>query len=731
MLLHLLPIALLLACGLFSLLSSRVARLAHLAGVAGAAGASLLGLVVTIAALVRGQAASLALPWNASLGASFSVGFDPLTGFFLLPIYLLAAVCAVFGVGYLSAERGHHGWHLGGHHGWHLGGHHGWHLGGHHGWHLGGHHAAGSRLGWHQGDRQGPRLGSHWFFYCVLVASMALVTLARNAVLFLVAWELMSLSSWVLVTFEHEKEGVRQAGITYLVATQIGTAFLLVMFLLLGATAGASSAAGSAFFGAGALTPAAGAAAALDFSRFAGIGAPAAGAVFLLALIGFGTKAGIVPLHVWLPEAHPAAPSHVSALMSGVMIKTGIYGIVRVLTFLSAPAPWWGWTLAGVGAVSGVVGVLFALAQHDMKRLLAYHSVENIGIICLGLGVGLLGVSYGAPVVAVLGFAGGLLHVPNHALFKGLLFLGAGSAAHATGTRDIDHLGGLVKRMPLTAVAFLIGAAAISGLPPLNGFVSELLIFSGAFRAVALPLVSQAVAAAIVVGALALISGLAAACFTKAFGISFLGEPRSPHAADAEEAGAVMIVPMLILAAGCVAVGLLGPVVLSALTPLAAGIAGLSADTGGKLLAPVHAGLTWVSLVAAALAALVAVLVLLRFLLLRRRTSARAGTWDCGYVKPDARMQYTSSSFAQPLTGMFRVLLATRRSGRSVATLFPTEAALSTETPDVFSDHAFRPVLLGIGSLFSRLRWLQHGRLQLYVLYIFAALLALLVWRLS
>jgi hydrogenase-4 component B len=673
--LHLLPLALLAACGLAALAGSRLPRFSRLVGAGGTAAASLLGLAATIAGLLRGGEQGMSIPWNTAVGASFAVGFDPLSGFFLLAIYLLTAACALFGAGYLGLP------------------------------------ARGGAAGSHGAGR---RQGSHWFFYGTLAASMALVMLARNAVLFLFAWELMSLSSWLLVTWEHEKEEVRQAGITYLVATQIGTAFLLVMFLLLGA--GGRQDAGPA---------------ALDFSRFAGIGAPAAGAVFLLALVGFGTKAGIVPLHVWLPEAHPAAPSHVSALMSGVMIKTGIYGIVRVLTFLPAPPPWWGWTLAALGAVSGVVGVLFALAQHDMKRLLAYHSVENIGIICLGLGIGLLGVSYGAPAVAVLGFAGGLLHVLNHVLFKGLLFLGAGSAARAAGTRDMDRLGGLLKKMPLTGLAFLLGAAAICGLPPLNGFVSELLIFLGALHAVALPSVPQAAAAAVVVGALALISGLAAACFTKAFGITFLGEARTAHAANAEEQGPAMIVPMAVLAAGCAAVGLLGPLALDALSPLAAGLAGLSTDSAAALLAPVRGGLSRVLVAAGGLAVIVGLLTFLRGMLMRRRKRARAGTWDCGYARPDARMQYTSSSFAQPLTGMFRGLLGTRRKATPVSGLFPAGAELSTETPDAFSDRLYRPLFDGMGSLFARLRWLQHGRLQLYVLYVAAALLIVLVWRLT
>ncbi|MGA2763022.1 MAG: proton-conducting transporter membrane subunit [Spirochaetia bacterium] len=688
--LSLVPPALLVLIGLCSFLTGGRPRLSNAMGAAGATAASLLGLALTIAALLGPGAQSLSLPWNASVGASFSIGLDPLTCFFLLPIYGLSAVCAVFGFGYLGGMRNAD---------------------------TSG-HGSGSQ-----------RTGSSWLFFCLLAASMALVVLARNAVLFLVAWEIMSLSSWLLVTHEHEKEEARQAGVTYLVATQIGTAFLIVMFLVLGAAGTASSPAASP------IGPDQGAV--LDFSRFAGslgpgsTALPVAGAVFLLSLVGFGTKAGIVPLHVWLPEAHPAAPSHVSALMSGVMIKTGIYGILRVLTFLGAPEPWWGWTVLAVGAASGIIGVLFALAQHDIKRLLAYHSVENIGIICIGLGIGLLGVSYNEPVVAVLGFAGGLLHVINHAIFKGLLFLGAGAATHATGTRDMDRLGGLMRRMPLTGIAFLAGAAAISGLPPLNGFVSELLIFLGAFHGVSQGGIPQAVGGALAIGALGLIGGLAAACFTKAFGISFLGEPRTPEAAGAREAGAGLLIPMLVLAGACVAVGLLGPYALVLLAPLAAWMAGVQPESVAGLIEPARTGLESVTLAAAGLAVLAAALTLLRVLLQRGKEVSRAGTWDCGYGKPDARMQYSSSSFAQPLTGMFAGLLRTLRRWQPIHELFPSEAAFSTETPDVFARGIFHPLFRGAGSALSRLAWLQHGRLQLYVMYLAAALLVLLVWRLS
>ena len=546
------------------------------------------------------------------------------------------------------------------------------------------------------------------FHYGLLVAAMTCLLVARHGLLFLLAWEIMAVSAFLLIGTDHEIPEVRRASWVYLVCTHTGTAMLTAMVILLARRSGG-----------------------LLWLPLPAGNSTLDAWILLLAILGFGFKAGFLPLHFWLPSAHAAAPSHVSAILSAVMLKTGIYGIARVLTFLGTPPSWWGWTLAAIGAVSGIVGVLFALAQHDIKRLLAYHSVENIGIICLGLGIGLLGVSYDVPAVAVLGFTGGLLHVLNHALFKGLLFLGAGAASASAGTREIDRLGGLLRRMPLTALAFAIGAAAICGLPPLNGFVSELLVFSGGLHAVSLPSIPLAAAGAAAMAALALISGLAAACFTKAFGISFLGEPRSTAAAGAREPVWSMVVPMLLLAAACAGVGILGWIAVSLLSPLAAELAGRAAADGPVLVAAARGGLEKVTLVAAAAAALALALTLLRALLLRGRAVGSAGTWDCGYVKPGARMQYTSSSFAQPLTAMFKGLLATRRKGRRIDTPFPEHAELSTETADAFAERIFLPGFRGIGGVFSRLRWLQHGRLQLYVLYIAAALVILLVWRLA
>ncbi len=493
----------------------------------------------------------------------------------------------------------------------------------------------------------------------------------------------------------------------------MGTAFLLALFVILGEKAGS-----------------------YEFSAFAKVGgtlSPVLAMVaFFFALIGFGTKAGFIPLHVWLPEAHPAAPSHVSALMSGVMIKTGIYGLIRLLACLGAPPAWWGGCLLAVGLMSGIMGVLLALAQHDIKRLLAYHSVENIGIIALGLGVGYLGLSHGSTTMAVMGFAGALLHVLNHAIFKGLLFLGAGSVLHGTGMGDIDHLGGLYKRMPWTGTTFLIGAAAISGLPPLNGFVSEFLIYFGAFSGVvSAPAVVVVSGLAVIVG-LALIGGLAAACFAKAFGIIFLGEPRSDHARHAHEANGLMRGPMVALAACCVLIGFLAPLAVRAVMPAVGMLMPHSSSTMLNAdIAPVLAPLGWISAGCAAFALLVALLALLRIRLLAGRTTGETGTWDCGYAQPTARMQYTASSFAQPLLAVFAGLLGTRNMGAKPQGAFPKAASFASETPDPFRRCFYDPLFTRTLGLLAHLRGAQHGRVQMYVLYVALTLIAFLIFSLG
>jgi hydrogenase-4 component B len=657
-----------------------------------------LGAVPALRVVLGGPVASLHRPWDVPYG-SFSVEIDALSAFFLLVVFGVSGVAAIYGGQYLQQSHG-----------------------------AGdaqqaGAPADGGLRAVHPGESRSdepariehvrtPRaLGPAWFFYGVLVASMGMVVVARNAILFLMAWELMTLASFLLVTFEDDDESVRAAGRTYLIAMHLGTAFLLVAFALLGRQTGS-----------------------LDFERFAGAGklAPSlAGVVFLLGVVGFGTKAGFVPFHVWLPEAHPAAPTHVSAVMSGAMIKMGVYGLLRLLTFLGPPAPWWGAVLIGIGLLSGVLGALFALAQHDLKRLLAYSSVENMGIVAMGVGIGLLGLAAGAPIVAVLGFAGALLHVANHALFKGLLFLGAGAVALRAGTRTIDRLGGLLGRMPTTGTAFLVGAAAICGLPPLNGFASEFLVYLAALRGGTTLGVAASLPALGAAAGLAVIGGLAVAAFAKAFGIAFLGTPRSAGAAGASEVGGSMRLAMKLLASGCVAAGLAAPWLVAALAPVLAIATQLPTATVAYGLSAATRPLRMVVLVTGLLLALVAVLEAVRRALLRGRTVERSVTWDCGYALPTPRKQYTGSSFVQPLTGLFGAVLRVRREVTRPAGLFPSAAAFASQTPDAIDERLYRPAFGGAARGLAKLRWLQHGHLNLYMLYIALTLLVLLVWKLG
>ncbi len=654
---------------LLSALLALALRRGHEAASRVGAFGAMLGCAVAAIPVIRTVAGaeipSLILPWSMPFG-SLVLRMDLLSALFLMPILLVSALGALYGLEYLRPYA----------------------------------------------DRK-PRgaLGNCWCWYNLLVAGMLLVCVSHNALMFLVAWELMSLASFFLVAFDSEKEEVRESAWTYFIATHLGTAFILALFLTMGVAAGS-----------------------FDFAEWhkAALGAGTLGVLFLFAVIGFGTKAGFMPFHVWLPEAHPVAPSHVSAVMSGVMIKTGIYGLLRMLTLMGTPPAWWGWTLIGIGLVSGVLGVLFALAQHDLKRLLAYHSVENIGIIAMGCGLGMLGLSLGSPLLATLGFAGGLLHVINHALFKSLLFFGAGAVQHGTGTREMDHLGGLLKRLPLTGTLFLVGAVAISGLPPLNGFVSEFLIYLGAFNTGATLHGAAAISGMAVIAGLALIGGLAAACFTKVFGTVFLGSARSEHAAHAHECGILMWLPMLALAGLCGAIGLCAPFAARAMAPVVAQMTGIAPDRAS--LAVTYAAWPLTGIVAASVALLLGIvlLALLRRRLLSHRSVGKTVTWDCGYARPTARMQYTSSSFAQPITDCFRMFLGTRTTVRAPGETFPQQLGrLATETPDIFVARFYRPLF----NLITRpLAWtlnVQHGRVQLYVLYVALTLVALLIWAMG
>jgi hydrogenase-4 component B len=620
--------------------------------VAGAA----LGIFGTLCFAVLGQAEPLSYRWDVP-GGEFAIAVDGISALFLLPIFLIPMLGSIYGLSY---------------------------------WRQSEHPENGRKL----------RL-----FYGLVTASLALVVVARNAVLFLVAWETMALGAFFLVTTEDEDESVREVGWVYLVATHSATLCLFAMFALLYRMVGSFE---LAPLGADTFTPG------------------MATAVFLLALVGFGLKAGLMPLHVWLPGAHAMSPSHVSALLSGVLIKGGVYGLVRIVSFFPEPPVWWGGLLLGLGAVSGVVGVAFAIGQHDLKRLLAYHSVENIGIIVMGVGLALIGRALGRWDWVALGLAGGLLHVWNHALFKSLLFLSAGSVVHAAHTREIDHLGGLSKRMPATALAFAVGAVAICGLPPLNGFVSEFLIYLGLFRTVQVGNGNSWVWAAFAAPALALIGALAASCFVKAYGAVFLGTARSEHAKNARESRWTIIGPMFVLALGCAVIGLAPPLVAPMLQQaIAAWSPGTTAeDLELSRLAPLDS----VSVMGLGLATLIIVgAISLRFRQVRGSVGM-SETWGCGYLSPSPSMQYTSSSFADMLVRLFAWVLRPEVHQTRIVGIFPRGARFASHLPDVVLDGVIQPACRSIAWLFSRFRVLQHGSIHVYLSYIFIAMLALLLW---
>ena len=436
-----------------------------------------------------------------------------------------------------------------------------------------------------------------------------------------------------------------------------------------------------------------------------------------------------MPLHFWLPPAHAAAPSHVSALMSGVVVKMGVYGILRVTGLLDEIPASWGTAVLALGGASAVLGVAFALAQHDLKRLLAYHTVENVGIIALGVGLALLGRSRGEPGLVLLGMAGAGLHVVNHAVFKSLLFFGAGAVQHATGTREMDLLGGLARLMPRTALAFVVGAAAIAGLPPLNGFVSEWFVYLGFLDALRRRGGDLVVFAAFGVPVLAFVGGLAAACFAKVVGVVFLGNPRSGHARQAHEPPGSMLAPMAALAALCVAIGLAPAAALPPLARVAAVWSRLDPAVLADAAGSAGASAARVSLVAAALLALAGAALLVR----RRRLAVHAApppveTWGCGFAAPTPRMQYTASSFAELLLQRFSWAMFPRGGATPPEGPFPRGGAFHTHVPDTVLDLCLAPAARGYAWLATRARLLYLSRIHVQMLLVLATLLAALAW---
>ncbi|HTX72963.1 MAG TPA: proton-conducting transporter membrane subunit [Rectinemataceae bacterium] len=657
--------------------------------------AAALGLAGALFALGGAEGFSLALPWPVVQGGAFEpptvatlgeglsvgIGLDPLSAFFLVPVFLIGGIGSVYGLGYWPQRRNPRS-------------------------------ARGLQL-----------------FWGLLTAGMALLLISRHALSFLLGWEIMALSAFFLITTEHEREECRSAGWIYFIATHIGTLLLFAFFALWRLRTGSF---------------------ALVAPGPGSLGAGTVGLLLVLALLAFGLKAGIMPLHFWLPGAHANGPSHVSALLSGVMLKMGVYGLMRVFGLLTDSPPVWGWLILLLGAASSLFGVLFAIAQHDLKRLLAYHSVENIGIIFLGLGIALVGRSEGRWELVLLGMGGALLHVWNHGLFKSLLFLGAGSVIHRSGSGRIDRLGALAKGMPWTAALFIAGAVAICGLPPLNGFVSEVLIYVGALH----PLVDGSIgptALAVVAPLLAMVGALAVACFVKVSGVVFLGEartalrPRRPNAG--EESPPTMIGPMLALGLLCLFIGL-APATLAppleravqswssaSIIPDATGTGPAAAPAARPMaaLAPARAPrpglldlipLRQIGYASAVLALLIGLsLAAGRFL---SRRAPRVPTWDCGYAAPTARMQYSASSLAHTIVRMFSWILKPHDRGPRVEGAFPAASSLESHVGDATLDRVIVPFGELLARRFSWFRRFQQGLVQSYLLYVLVALLVLM-----
>lgn len=669
-----LPVALAIraAVVLVTILVARRTGLARRVSFLGSAAASTLTGLGAAQVLRTGAAAHGTLFVHRASGWSLGFTIDALSAWFLLVLSCLAIPIALYSLGYVR-----HG-----------------------------------RLG-----SRSPFMGAA---FTVLIGALELVFAAADAITFLFAWELMTLTNAALVATEHEERETRRGALLYLVMSHVATGCLIAGFLVAASTAGSASF-DTLFTGALAA-------------------APARDILFVLFFAGFAVKAGVIPLHVWLPEAHPAAPSSISALMSAVVIKTGIYGLVRVCAFgLGTPRLSWGVLVVVLGGISATLGVLYALMQHDLKRLLAYHSVENIGIILLGLGAGMIALTAGRGDIAAIGVAASLYHVLNHAVFKGLLFLGAGGVVMSTGTRQIEHLGGLLRRMPWTAAFFLVGAMAISGLPPLNGFASEWLTFQAflfGFVNSTDPLIHFLFAVGGAV--LALTTALAAACFVKAFGISFLARPRSPEAAQARESPAVMLVPQAMLAAMCIGLGLFPGRVLRVLETVMTSLPGLRpgadlASSGTRMATGLGTFDVVTPIVfAGALAAGVACAILMT----RRRGVAtrRVPVWGCG-GELTAANEYTATAFSKPLMMIFGAVYRPTRTVEALAEVsvyFPREVRYRSTIEPTFERYVYRPLLRAVLRVATGMKILQAGSLHAYLAYVIALVITLVLqvwWR--
>jgi hydrogenase-4 component B len=600
---------------------------------------------------------------------SISILIDALSAFFILLISLITLAASIFGIGYIR--------------------------------HL----------------EEKYSIGTFGFFYNVFISSLLLVVTANHAIFFLIAWEIMSVSSYFLVTYEHGHAENIKSGFLYFLMTQAGTEFIVFAFVLLYGVTGSFD---------------------FDVLRATNVAIPSVikNIALASALFGLAIKAGVIPLHIWLPRAHPVAPSHVSALLSGVMLKVAIFMMIRFLFDLLAPAGLaWGITILIFGAVSAVLGVLYALAEHDLKRLLAYHSVENIGIILLGVGAAVMLAATGHPALASIALAAGLYHTINHAIFKGLLFLGAGSVVSATGTRDMEKYGGLIKTLPVTAIFFIIGSIAISGLPPLNGFASEWLTFQALLSGVNVASAGSKVVFALGIGALALTGGLAAACFVKVIGITFLARPRSEAAANAREDSFTMKMGQGILALLCVVFGVFAAPIFAVLLRITENL-GLAAGERKFLPMALESGTQNGTISLSYVALLLAVFVFIAFVGARlvsgKQKEKIYSTWDCGAPVASPRTEISATGFSRTLLVIFGNVLRPvkheeSRFGEKRHKYFPLSRHVSFHITDVWTKYLYDPYGVGMEWLANQSTKIQNGNVHTYILYIFLTIIVLLV----
>ncbi len=602
---------------------------------------------------------------------SIEIEFDKLSAFFVLCLSVLVICVSIYSIGYIS-------------------------------------HYYGKR-----------NVGLFNFLYSTFILSMLLVMISSNAIFFFFAWEAMSFVSYFLVVFESEHVENQKAGKLYIIMTHIGTAFLLIAFMIMFSYTGSFDLRGSST-------------AIPEFAK---------NIMFVLFLIGFGTKAGVIPVHIWLPRAHPAAPSNVSALMSGIMIKTAIYGLLRfVLCYLHVENTWWGISILCIGIISAVLGVAYALMEHNIKRLLAFHSVENIGIILIGLGVGFIALAQKNEFLGALAITASLLHTFNHTLFKGGLFLGAGSIQYATHTKNIEKLGGLIKKMPITALLVLCFSLAICAIVPFNGFISEWLTYQALFANIIPGEAGINILSILSVAALALAGALAAACFVKLFGISFLGRSRSAAVENAKEVPVTMNIGMGILALMCLAIGLFPTLFIRGVDKVVSGMVGTSIINqlqGGFIIAFYPLSISGNAISPLVILGAIVGVILLAIFVIRiiggKYIERKYGTWDCGFESLDSKMQYSATGFSKPLRIVLKILYRPRREveiEESASSYFPTSIKYKVSTEQIFEKYFYAPILRVLKSLSRKVKFsVQTGSIHAYLVYIFIAVIVLMLYN--